>query len=65
MLILFFPSTMTSTFLHTKQIARTMLHKNKIALLNSNLGETPEGSAGPENPIRLPPNVHYNQAEFS
>ncbi|PCF51272.1 hypothetical protein CD148_04060 [Staphylococcus delphini] len=27
--------------------------------------KTPEGSAGPENPIRLPSNVHYNQAEFS
>lgn len=27
--------------------------------------ETPEGSDAAENPIRLPTNVHYNQAEFS
>ncbi len=51
MMILFLPSTTTPTFLQTKQIARTMLHKNKIALLISNPGETPEGSAGPENPL--------------
>ncbi len=27
--------------------------------------ETPEGSAGPENPIRLPSHVCFNEAEFS